>query len=69
MKMLLFALGLMMLATAAARIPVKDVFQGICHMYEERCCISQEAMVCCIPGGAGGGYCRKFWIGVCREGS
>lgn len=52
--MLLFALGLMMLATAAARIPVKDVFQGICHMYEERCCISQEAMVCCIPGGGGG---------------
>ena len=42
--MLLFALGLMTLATAAARIPLKEILQGICHMYEERCCISQRRL-------------------------
>lgn len=31
--MLFFALCLMILATAAARIPVKGVLEGICHMY------------------------------------
>lgn len=46
--MLFFALCLMMLATAAVRIPVKGLLEGICHMYCERCFISQEAMVCCI---------------------
>lgn len=46
--MLFFALCLMMLATAAVRIPVKGFLEGICHMYCERCFISQEAMVCCI---------------------
>lgn len=45
--MLFFALCLMILATAAARIPVKGFREGICHMYCERCFISQEAMVCC----------------------
>ena len=48
--MLFFALCFMMLATAtaAARIPVKGFLEGICHMYCERCFISQEAMDCCI---------------------
>ena len=48
--MLFFALCFMMLATAtaAARIPVKGVLEGICHMYCERYFISQEAMVCIL---------------------
>lgn len=44
--MLFFALCLMMLATAAVTIPVKGFLEGICHIYCERCFISQEPMVC-----------------------
>ena len=48
--MLLFALVLMMLATAAERIPVEEGLKGICHMSHELISVKRLCSLVSVHG-------------------